>query len=496
MKKIVAVISILFLYLPLTSCSGKDVGIELSAPAYLMPELSAIVEENPLPEGFTIHKSAKSVLGGQLILEQNFPNMGKSGDGAKRNGAIGSTVIRRQYYTPVAKIWDPGFNLPLEDFNTRNTVLLEDVRLPDRAVSVEGMYPDNPDYPGLQTTTLKLFLSDTLKDNSEMKEWFNTLVNTYKDLLTDPPVITWIGAVGDIMVQRGVQEILTGTGSGMETIFGDTLGILQRQDLLLGNLEGTITERALKTPKSYNFKFHASVIPILHQAGFDYFCMTNNHIYDYGEAGFIDTLKNIKTSSISTSGIGMNLFEAKKYWETVIKGNKIRILSIGAYPKEHNGFDGKKQAAAGTDRPGILFAGPDADQAVKSMVGPDSFGILFIHGGVEWNYEPTKEQRDLYRKYIDMGADLILSSHPHVLQGVEAYNTKLIAYSMGNFIFPGMGGMPHAEESVILTFGITGGRIVYFIPYPVKINGRYLSVDHRKNTYNRLLTLVKRVNLQ
>lgn len=493
MKNIFPLISTMFLYLLLTSCTGQNNYIELSAPDYLISELTKIVEEHPLPEGFTVHNSGDVVFGGKLILERNFPR-GESGEGAEKSGDIESAVIKRHYYTPTAKIWEPLDDVPLENFSIKNSVLLEDVRLPDRAVSVGGMYPDNPNYPGLQTTTLKLVLSNGLKDNSTIKEWFNTLVNSYKDQVTNPPAITWIGAVGDIMVERGVQEILTGSENGVKTIFSDTLGILQRQDLLLGNLEGTVTERTLKTPKSYNFKFHTAVLPILQQAGFDYFCITNNHVYDYGESGFVDTLKNFTSSSIPISGAGMNLMDAEKYWQTIIGGEKIRILSLGAYPKEHNGFDGEKQAAAGKDRPGILFAGPDADRAIKNMVSPDSFDILFIHGGVEWTSEPTKGQRNLYKKYIDMGVDLILSSHPHVLQGVEAYKNKLIVYSMGNFIFPGMGGMPHAEESVILTFGVTEDRIVYFIPHPVKINGRYLSLDHRKGSFNRFLSLVRGVN--
>ena len=488
----------------LFSCRRQQLFIELSASSELMPELTEIIEKNPLPESFTVHRTDKSVRIGTLSLENGFPNIKKPKITTTDKEAVKSTSpedvltadIKRSYYTFTTRIWDQAFDVKTEDPDINNLVPIEKVVLPYRAVSINGMYPDNPEYPGVKVTSLKLIISDSLENKEVLTNWFNDLHKKYDKTLENPPHITWIGAVGDIMVQRGVQEILTGSENGIGKIFGDTAGIIRKQDLFLGNLEGTVTERTSKTPKSYNFKFHASVLPILSRAGFDYLSLTNNHVYDYGKAGFTDTLNNVKSSPIATSGSGINRSEAERYWQTsAADGTKIRVLSLGAYPRENNGFDGKKQASASDERPGILFEGPDADRAVKNMVSPDTFDILFIHGGVEWTYKPTKEQKDLYRRYIDMGADLVLGSHPHVLQGIEAYKNKLIAYSLGNFIFPGMGGMPHAEESVILTLGIVNNRIVYVVPYPVKINDKYISLDHGTSGYKRFLELVKDVNL-
>ena len=486
------------LFLLLSSCGRKELFLELSASAGLMSELSGIIEGNPLPEGFTVHSSDKPVRAGTLYLESGFPNfliIDKQDAGSTDQEDVFTIEIDRDFYTFTNKIWNQTFDIKTENIKPEDLVPIEKVHMPDRAVSINGLYPGDPKYPGLKITSLKLVLSDTLENKAALIDWLKAVGKKYGKAPAKPPGITWIGAAGDIMVQRGVQEILTGSNNGIDKIFSDTAGIIKKQDLFLGNLEGTITERTRKTPKSYNFKFHASVLPVLYRTGFDYLSLTNNHVYDYGKEGLIDTLNNIKSSPIATSGAGMNISEAEQYWQTAAAGGtKIRVLSLGAYPRENNGFDGKKQAAASDERPGILFEGADADRAVKNMVSPETFDILFIHGGVEWTYNPTKEQSALYRRYIDMGVDLVLGSHPHVLQGIEAYKNKLIAYSMGNFIFPGMGVMPHAEESIIITLGIVNNRIVYLIPYPVKINDKYISLDHDPSRYRRFLKLVKGVN--
>lgn len=500
MKRTFRLILVSVIILSSASCRGNDVYLNLSLQEGYSKTFNNMLEKYPLPDGIFISRDSREDAVGTVTLKSGFPNIenpnGLPTDSENNPDNSFNAVISREWYSLTSKIWEPSTDAELTDFKEKTPVLLKDITLPDRAVSINGLYPDDKRYPGLKTTVLTLNLHEKNRRTVEIINWFNNIKLRYEKSLESYPVIIWIGAVGDIMVQRGVQEILTGSDSGLNTVFSDTLDILQRQDIMLGNLEGTVTETRIKTPKSYNFKFNKEVLPVLQKAGFDYLSLTNNHVYDYGKQGFIDTLKNLEEARIATSGAGMDIAEARRYWETESGKSKVRVLSIGAYPREKNGFDGRTQASAGTERPGILFEGPDADKAVRNMVSRNTFDILFIHGGVEWTYSPSKEQRKLYRKYIDMGADLVIGSHPHVLQGMEAYKGKIIAYSLGNFIFPGMDSMNHAEESLILTLGIIDNKIKYVIPYPVKINNRTIKLDHRDNVYKRFLSLTEKVNLR
>jgi poly-gamma-glutamate synthesis protein (capsule biosynthesis protein) len=299
-----------------------------------------------------------------------------------------------------------------------------------------------------------------------------------------------------MMLQRGVQDILIRNGAeGLHTIFQDTLPILRQQDLLIGNLEGTVTRHSVAIPKSYNFRFSPLVLPWLREAGFDYLSITNNHSYDYGSKGFLDTLHHLKESGLHTSGAGKTPQEAYPPTELSIKGSTISILSTAAYPQEKNGFDGRSQAQVTDDRPGIIFSGPRVLETLRSTSSPDNIDIMVAHGGEEWHSSPSEEQRQFYRAGIDAGADIVFAHHPHVLQGMEAYRGGLIAYSLGNFIFPGMYEMPYAEESLILSAGFYGGRLLYLQPYPVNINHRQVSLDRPNGPIlPRFLELTRRLH--
>ena len=107
----------------------------------------------------------------------------------------------------------------------------------------------------------------------------------------------FIGAVGDLMPGRGVERILKtseGEKSGLERVFGDTLSVLGISDIMIGNLEGAVTDGSAKATKSYTFKYKSDILPFLKDAGFTYLMLTNNHSFDYGQEGFTDTLDEVK----------------------------------------------------------------------------------------------------------------------------------------------------------------------------------------------------------
>jgi poly-gamma-glutamate synthesis protein (capsule biosynthesis protein) len=117
-----------------------------------------------------------------------------------------------------------------------------------------------------------------------------------------------------------------------------------------------------------------------------------------------------------------------------------------------------------------------------------------VHGGVEWSTTPGAEQKESYRALIRAGADLVIGSHPHVLQGLEAVDGRLIAYSLGNFLFPGMEGTVGGERSVILQVGTYGRRIVSLRFAAVRLQGGAVRRDAEGTSLSQLRLLTRRLN--
>lgn len=345
---------------------------------------------------------------------------------------------------------------------------------------INAVYPGNKFYPFYSETKMTIYLpslkkNDFLEKQHFVKEWFyNSLYPKCKVDSKAPPIV-FISATGDIMIARGVEDKLIASASPAP-VFNDTLQVLQNNDFTIGNLEGVVTTKTTQAIKTYTFKFRKSALSQLKNAGYDYFMLTNNHSYDYGEGGFKDTLAALKEYDFKTSGAGYNKNEASEVYVQNIKGTNIAVLSVGAYPVENSGFNGEKTASATDKRAGILWKSDEVYNIVKTAKENGSFVIVNAHAGTEYSTKPSSVQRDFYEKLCDSGADVIFGSHPHVLQPVEWYNNSLIVWSLGNFVFPGMELMPGAEDTMIIRTGIVNGRLLYYQKYPAKITGKTVSL--------------------
>lgn len=335
-----------------------------------------------------------------------------------------------------------------------------------RALPVSDSYADSPDYKlrvkkGVLCTVNEKSLREMIFDHcgkifqSEEKDSDSNLVS--------------IVSVGDIMVARGVQEILIDEEDGLKSVFEDTLPLLQNADFTIGNLEGVVTDSWKNATKTYTFKFKKAVLPKLLDAGFDYLMQTNNHCYDYGESGFKDTLAAFEEYKIPSSGIGKNKDEAEKFYHTKIKGLPVAVISCGAFPVERSGFNGETSATATDKRAGILWKSDELLESVRKEKDAGNFVIVNVHGGAEYVFTPTKAQREFYEALCDNGADVVFGSHPHVLQTTEWHGKSLIVFSMGNFIFNGMEETNGGTDSEVVKLGVLDGRIAYVEQYPASI---------------------------
>jgi len=331
-----------------------------------------------------------------------------------------------------------------------------------------------------QTMLKRLKLSNTELDRiaeavaKALAEWCEKTFVSPEDQKT-----LFIAGVGDIMVARGLQDVLINDPDGLKKVFSTTLPVLQSNDLTIGNLEGVVTESSAKANKTYTFKFKKAVLPFLKDAGFNYLMQANNHCYDYGESGFKDTLAALDEYSVPTSGAGLNEEEAAKFYNTEIKGQKVAVISCGAFPVEQSGFNGKTTATATQTRAGILWEGETLLKSIAEQKAKGNFVVVNVHGGEEYRFTPTQSQRRLYEALCSAGADVVFGSHPHVLQSVEWYGKSLIVYSLGNFLFNGMEGMPGATESEIVRLGIVDKRIAYCEIYKAELKGKTVTLKRR-----------------
>ncbi|MBQ8092919.1 MAG: CapA family protein [Clostridia bacterium] len=191
--------------------------------------------------------------------------------------------------------------------------------------------------------------------------------------------------------------------SGLTPLFGT-------DDLTLVNFEGTLTEETSKKQKKYNFKGPAEYTQILTSGSIEAVNIANNHTLDYGEQGRTDTITNLEAAGIIVSGNGqLGIYEK----------NGIKVGMTGyCFPYTN----GKKDITA--DVKALRAAGC---QIV----------IASFHWGSEYRDDFTAEQRTIGRAAIRAGADIVVGHHPHIVQGIEAYQDHYILYSLGNLVFGG-----------------------------------------------------------
>ncbi|MBN1687460.1 MAG: CapA family protein [Spirochaetales bacterium] len=479
------------------SCD-TEIFVHIEAGPSVDQEIVDRLKSIPLPEGFLVSGDPSSREGFTLAVttvdwENPLPT-GAHPD-AFVEPPVKTKLLERVWYVPAVPFLCEAIDLnELDESDVFELKSLEDIALPSRGLSVNGLYPGDEGYPYHRDTVVYLrtgpagAAGTAGASDRDRKEVFQLLAAWFESVPgpAAPPAILWFGGVGDVMPGRGVSELLASPG-GLEAVFSDTLPYLQRPDVLAGNLEGAVTLRGSPAAKSYTFRFRPEILALLKKAGFDYLSITNNHSYDFGEVGFLDTLRHLQDAGLGTSGAGADLARSVVPSSFTADGREIRILSMGAYPPERNGFDGEKTAAAGATKPGILWADESGIAAAASTFSDQAFDVVMVHGGVEWTTEPSPEQRELYRRLIDLGADAVIGSHPHYLQGIEAYRGGLIAYSLGNFIFPGMEETDYGEESMVLLLGIVDGMIRYIEMVPVKIDGKTLSLDRTGAILTRVL---------
>jgi poly-gamma-glutamate synthesis protein (capsule biosynthesis protein) len=201
-------------------------------------------------------------------------------------------------------------------------------------------------------------------------------------------------------------------------------------NLNIFNLETAITAETKKEEKEYNFKTDLSFLKALRSVGFNVATVANNHSYDFGEKGFLDTLQALDKAGIKYVGGGVNSAIAYQGQVFTVKGLRIGVLGLAK-------VNGGPASIAGKEKPGTTN-GYDADStesAITAIKKVSDIVIVLVHWGEEGSFCPRPAEISSARKWQSLGADIIVGSHTHTLQPIRFAKNQLVAYSMGNFIF-------------------------------------------------------------
>lgn len=208
---------------------------------------------------------------------------------------------------------------------------------------------------------------------------------------------------------------------------------LQSADLTLVNHEFTYGVNNEPIPgKDYVFEANPEHVALLDTFGTDIVSMANNHVFDYSEAGLVDTMQTLTNANMPWIGAGMNLDEAKRIQYYIFNGRKIAIVAASEIERF---TQYTRQATESTS--GVLkFLNPEAflDEIREAKQNAD-YVIAYVHWGVEGNTRNNVPQEELASMFVEAGADVIIGGHPHRLQGISYIDDVPVAYSIGNFWF-------------------------------------------------------------
>lgn len=293
--------------------------------------------------------------------------------------------------------------------------------------------------------TIAFFLVNSFKYKVDKP---NDLTNgrKRKSVILNNPLINTktfkITAVGDCTIGWDTKF---GRGNRFDTVFEKNnkdysyffrlvKNIFEDDDITYANFEGTLTNETVKHEKKFNFKATPDFVKVLKEANIEVVGLANNHSYDYGDTGTNETIETLKNNDVDYFGRDIYLIKE-------INGIKVGFFGlIDIVGRKYN----------------------DIDKAISYLKGQNcDLIIAAIHWGDEGSYAQNSAQIKEGHYMIDNGVDLVIGTHPHVIQGIEKYKDKYIVYSLANFVF---GGNPNPKDKDTFiyqqTFTFVNGKLI------------------------------------
>ncbi|MCE2452990.1 MAG: CapA family protein [Nitrospinae bacterium] len=287
-------------------------------------------------------------------------------------------------------------------------------------------------------------------------------------------------AGGDIAINR----------SEAKGAFGKLIPLLREADVSFANLELPLSRGGKPAPEKILLRGAPDMAHALTEAGFDVMAFANNHVLDYGEDAFAETMSLMDSLGVALVGGGMNLTQARKpiliergslrvgflaYCSVIPRGFEATASDPGVNPiRAHTAYRPWRDLSEYPGTPPRIdtWAEPAhlarMKRDIRNLKKKTDLVVVNHHWGTSMTHEVMDFEREIAHASIDAGADLVLGGHPHVLQAIEFYKGAPIAYSMGNLIFDFEIPFFTDETHDTFLFGCTltkqGVRELYLMP--------------------------------
>jgi poly-gamma-glutamate synthesis protein (capsule biosynthesis protein) len=344
---------------------------------------------------------------------------------------------------------------------------------------------------------------------------YDLVLSIDKPIKEDNEILIDISAVGDIIIHSSQLDAQYDSNSkeyDFNNNFKYVSNYIKKSDLSIANLETTLAGEENGYSGYPRFNSPDSLADALKNSGFDLISIVNNHTLDYGIQGFERTIGVLEKNKLNPLGIKREV-DDKRYEIKNIKGIKVGIIS---YTYETPPLEGYKtinnikiphevKDLINTFNPNNLTNEiPKIQSEIQNMKKDGAELIIFvIHWGNEYNLKPNYSQKILAKALANSDVDIILGSHPHVIQPVDVVNSNnsnhktLVAYSMGNFLSNQrfeMTGSTYTENGVILNIevkkNLTTKKVsIYKVTYKPTWVYKYYNNDDDKIVYEILPVL-------
>lgn len=232
---------------------------------------------------------------------------------------------------------------------------------------------------------------------------------------------------GDMMFDRSVRQMMEKEGG--DFIFSCIADRIQSVDLVVANLEGPITNTpsmsvgsVIGSPQNFTFTFPPETAPLLKRHNIGLVNLGNNHILNFGDDGVEQTKKYLDAAGVNYFG-DPHALEEDRVARTTIKDVHFSFVNWSEWTpvRKPSASNGAGELSSITEQ-------------IKKESDAGRVTVVYTHWGEE--YVPaTERQKRLAHAFVDAGADIVIGSHPHVVQEHELYKGTHIYYSLGNFVF-------------------------------------------------------------
>lgn len=231
---------------------------------------------------------------------------------------------------------------------------------------------------------------------------------------------------GDFMPRGRVAELIE--KGDYATSFSELKALNSQADYAIINFECTVADESDSPIRKYgpNLKCSSKSLEAIRWAGYDMVTLANNHFYDFGDSGIKKSFEAIEANSLDYVGAGYNSSDAAKVFYKEINGGHFAFINCC-----------ENEFSVATDTHGGCNALNPIKQfySISEAKLKADYIIVIVHGGHEHLQLPSPRMKEIYRFFIDAGADAVINHHQHCYSGFEYYKNRPIVYGLGNICF-------------------------------------------------------------